>query len=54
MYFLSFLMIGPIWFNHRRIVLHLRDIGSIGTVINLMLLSLVALTPVMIRFARGQ
>jgi uncharacterized membrane protein len=50
-YFLSFLMIGLIWFSHRRIVAHLRDIDAIGTSINLVLLSLVALTPVMIRFA---
>ncbi|HEY0198165.1 MAG TPA: TMEM175 family protein [Rhodanobacter sp.] len=50
-YFLSFLMIGLIWFSHRRIVAHLRDIDAIGTSINLVLLSLVALMPVMIRFA---
>lgn len=50
-YFLSFMMIGLIWFSHRRIVAHLRDIDAVGTAINLILLSLVALAPVMIRFS---
>ena len=50
-YFLSFLLIGVIWIGHRRIVSHLRDIDGIGTAINLLLLSLVALMPVVIRFA---
>jgi uncharacterized membrane protein len=50
-YFLSFILIGSIWANHRRIVAHLRDIDSVGTAINLLLLSLVALMPVVIRFA---
>lgn len=50
-YFLSFILIGLIWGNHRRIVAHLRDIDGIGTAINLLLLSLVALMPVVIRFA---
>jgi uncharacterized membrane protein len=50
-YFLSFLLIGVIWVGHRRIVSHLRDIDGIGTAINLLLLSLVALMPVVIRFA---
>lgn len=50
-YFLSFLAIGQIWVVHRRIVAHLRDIDAIGTGINLFLLSLVALMPVVIRFA---
>lgn len=50
-YFLSFLIIGQIWLGHRRIVSHLRDIDGPGTAINLLLLSLVALMPVVIRFA---
>lgn len=49
-YFLSFLLIGVLWANHRRLVAHLRDIDSIGTAINMLLLSLVALLPVIIRF----
>jgi uncharacterized membrane protein len=49
-YFLSFFLIGTVWAFHRRIVAHLRDIEPIGTVINLLLLSLVALMPVVIRF----
>lgn len=50
-YFLSFILIGVIWINHRRIVAHLRDIDGIGTGINFVLLSLVALMPVVVRFA---
>ena len=50
-YFLSFLLIGVIWIGHRRIVSHLRDIDGVGTAINLLLLSLVALMPVVIRFS---
>ncbi|WP_049623811.1 TMEM175 family protein [Frateuria defendens] len=49
-YFLSFVLIGAIWASHRRIVAHLRDIDGPGTAINLLLLSLVALMPVVIRF----
>jgi uncharacterized membrane protein len=49
-YFLSFFLIGVMWAGHRRIVGHLRDIDAVGTAINLLLLSLVALTPVVIRF----
>ena len=49
-YFLSFFLIGTVWAFHRRIVAHLRDIDPIGTMINLLLLSLVALMPVVIRF----
>ncbi|MFC4763970.1 TMEM175 family protein [Dyella koreensis] len=51
LYFLSFLLIGVIWANHRRIVAHLRDIDAVGTAINMVLLSLVALMPVVIRFS---
>ena len=50
-YFLSFILIGVVWINHRRIVAHLRDIDGIGTAINLVLLSQVAQMPVVIRFA---
>lgn len=50
-YFLSFILTGVIWISHRCIVAHLRDIDGIGTGINLVLFSLVALTPVVIRFA---
>jgi uncharacterized membrane protein len=49
-YFLSFFLIGTVWAFHRRIVAHLRDVDPVGTMINLLLLSLVALMPVMIRF----
>lgn len=49
-YFLSFLVIGTIWFHHRRVVAHLRDIDGVGTGINLLLLSLVALMPVVTRY----
>jgi uncharacterized membrane protein len=50
-YFLSFILIGVVWGSHRRIVARLRDIDSIGTAINLLLLSLVALMPVVVRFS---
>lgn len=49
-YFLSFFLIGQVWMVHRRIVSHLRDIDGPGTVINMLLLSLVALVPVVVRF----
>ena len=49
-YFLSFLLIGSIWASHRRMVAHLRDVDAVGTAINLLLLSLVALIPVVVRF----
>ena len=51
LYFLSFLLIGIVWSNHRRIVAHLRDVDTIGTVLNLLLLSLVALLPVVVRYS---
>jgi uncharacterized membrane protein len=50
-YFISFFIIGQLWLMHRRIVAHLRDVDGIGAAINLLLLSLVALMPVIIRFA---
>lgn len=53
-YFLSFILIGVIWVSHRRVVAHLRDIDGIGTAINLVLLSLVALMPVVIRFSLAE
>lgn len=49
-YFLSFLLIGVVWFHHRRIVAHLRDIDGAGTAINLFLLSIVALMPMVTRY----
>ena len=52
-YFISFFIIGQLWLMHRRIVAHLRDVDGIGAAINLLLLSLVALMPVIIRFALG-
>jgi uncharacterized membrane protein len=52
-YFISFFIIGQLWLMHRRIVAHLRDVDGVGAAINLLLLSLVALMPVIIRFALG-
>ncbi|MGN2247096.1 TMEM175 family protein [Frateuria sp. GZRR35] len=49
-YFISFLLIGVIWFHHRRIVAHLRDVDGVGTAINLALLSIVALMPMATRY----
>lgn len=48
-YFFSFLFIGTVWFYHRRMVAHLRDIDTFGSAINLVLLSVVALMPVVNR-----
>lgn len=48
-YFMSFLLIGGVWAIHRRIVAHLRDVDGTATALNLLLLSLVALMPVVIR-----
>lgn len=50
-YFLSFFLIGVIWLVHRRIVAWLNHIDGPGTAINMVLLSLVALVPVVVRFA---
>jgi uncharacterized membrane protein len=50
-YFLSFFLIGVLWLVHRRIVAWLNHIDGPGTAINMVLLSLVALVPVMVRFA---
>lgn len=49
-YFLTFLIIAGVWFGHRRSLAHLRDVDNVTTWINLLLLSLVALIPVVIRF----
>jgi len=50
-YFLSFLLIGVVWFVHRRIVAWLSHVDGPGTVLNMVLLSLVALVPVVVHFA---
>lgn len=49
-YFLSFTIIAGVWFAHRRSLAHLRDVDNATTWLNLLLLSLVALMPVVIRF----
>jgi uncharacterized membrane protein len=49
-YFLSFAIIAGVWFAHRRSLAHLRDVDNVTTSLNLLLLSLVALMPVVIRF----
>jgi uncharacterized membrane protein len=51
LYFVSFLLTGVIWSLHRRVMGHLRRIDAIGTGLNMVLLSLVALLPVVVRFA---
>lgn len=50
-YFMSFLLIGGVWAIHRRIVAHLRDVDGPATALNMLLLSLVALMPVVLRFS---
>lgn len=52
-YFLSFTIISGVWFAHRRSLAHLRDVDNVTTWFNLLLLSLVALMPVVIRFLLG-
>ncbi|MFK2877456.1 DUF1211 domain-containing protein [Rhodanobacter hydrolyticus] len=49
-YFLSFAIIAGVWFVHRRSLAHLRDVDNVTTGLNLLLLSLVALMPVVVRF----
>lgn len=49
-YFLSFTIIAGVWFAHRRSLAHLREVDNVTTCFNLLLLSLVALMPVVIRF----
>jgi uncharacterized membrane protein len=51
LYFVSFLLTGVIWSLHRRVMGHLRRIDAMGTGLNMVLLSLVALLPVVVRFA---
>ncbi|MGC1550017.1 MAG: TMEM175 family protein [Rhodanobacter sp.] len=54
-YFVSFFIIGSVWVRHRRSLAHLRHTDTVLTVLNMALLSLVALTPVMIRlFLTGE
>lgn len=48
-YFLSFYLIGGVWYQHRRAMAQLRRIDVPLTVLTMLLLSLVALVPVMIR-----
>ncbi len=48
-YFLSFFIIGGVWIHHRRALAHLRAVDLPLTLLTLLLLSLVALTPVVIR-----
>ncbi|WP_158543461.1 TMEM175 family protein [Dyella solisilvae] len=49
-YFVSFLLIGVVWLMHRRMLAYLRHIDGPGTLLNLLVLSLVALVPVVVRF----
>lgn len=51
LYFVSFLLTGVIWSLHRRVMGHLRRIDAVGTALNMVLLSLVALLPVVVRYA---
>lgn len=51
LYFISFMLTGVIWSLHRRVMGHLRRIDAVGTALNMLLLSLVALLPVVVRFA---
>lgn len=48
-YFVSFAIIGGVWMRHRRALAHLRHVDMPLTLINMLLLSLVALMPVVIR-----
>jgi uncharacterized membrane protein len=48
-YFVSFFIIAGVWTRHRRALAHLRYVDMPVTFINLLLLSLVALMPVVIR-----
>jgi len=48
-YFISFAIIGSVWIRHRRTLAHLRYVDMPMTLISLLLLSLVALMPVVIR-----
>lgn len=48
-YFLCFFLIGQQWVLHRRIVAQVRHLDGPATVINLVLLSLIALIPIVVR-----
>lgn len=48
-YFMSFAIIGGVWMRHRRALAHLRHVDAAMTFMTLLLLSLVALMPVVIR-----
>ncbi len=48
-YFVTFAIISAIWTRHRRALAHLRYVDTPMTVITLLLLSLIALMPVVIR-----
>lgn len=48
-YFVSFAIISGVWIRHRSALAHLRRVDTPMTVISLLLLSLVALMPVVIR-----
>ena len=48
-YFLTFFILGVVWFLHRRAMAQLRHIDQTLTLITMLLLSLVALMPVVIR-----
>lgn len=48
-YFLTFFILGTVWFQHRRAMAQLRRIDQTLTLITMLLLSLVALMPVVIR-----
>lgn len=50
-YFLCFFLIGQLWVFHRRMVAQTRHFDGPATAINLLLLSLIALMPVVIRFS---
>jgi len=50
-YFLSFFLIGVVWLRHRRTLAHLYRVDGLVTATTLVLLSLVALVPVVVRFA---
>lgn len=48
-YFLTFFIIGVVWFQHRRAMAQLRRVDMPLTLITMLLLSLIALVPVVIR-----
>jgi TMEM175 potassium channel family protein len=48
-YFLGFVLVGGAWVQHRRVMSRLDSIDRIGTALNLVFLSLVALLPIAVR-----